>query len=515
MCGLTGIFDTIGARPIDPGVLTAMNDSIAHRGPDGDGFLLEPGIGLGHRRLAIIDVAGGKQPLYNETGDVSIVFNGEIYNYRETMAELIALGHQFKTHSDTEVIVHGWEEWGPSVLSRLRGMFVFALWDRRRQTLFLARDRLGKKPLYYSLLPDGQLVFASEMRAMLCHPGVERTIDPIAVDGYFALGYVPEPGSIYQGIKKLPAAHSLIVERGKKVPEPSRYWTLRFAPRPMNEADAAIELIERLRESTRLRLVSDVPLGAFLSGGVDSSGVVAMMAGLIEDPVKTFAIGFGGGEDELGYAQAVADRYHTNHMAERSAVDYLDTIDEQAAIFGEPFADSSAIPTGRVSELARRGVTVALSGDAGDELFAGYRRYRFHMAGQKTRGRIPDAIRQPLFGVLGRLYPKLDRAPRWLRAKTTFQELSVDEAEGYYRTVCKMPDAVRAGLFSRRLSASLDGYRPADLIRAAMAQAGTDDPMARAQFADMQTYLIGDISDEGRPRQHGPFARGAGAAAGP
>jgi asparagine synthase (glutamine-hydrolysing) len=493
MCGLSGIFDTTGARPIDPGILTAMNDSIAHRGPDGDGFLLEPGIGLGHRRLAIIDVAGGRQPLFNETGDVGIVFNGEIYNYRETMAELIGLGHQFKTQSDTEVIVHGWEEWGPAVLDRLRGMFVIVLWDRRRQTLFLARDRMGKKPLYYSLLADGQLVFASEMRALLCHPGVERTIDPTAVDGYFALGYVPEPGTIYRTIRKLPAAHAMTVERGKPMPEPARYWTLRFDPRPMTEADAAVEFIERLRESTRLRLVSDVPLGAFLSGGVDSSAIVAMMAGLTSEPVKTYAIGFGGGEDELPYAQAVADRYHTDHTAERSIVDYLDTIDEQAAIFGEPFADSSAIPTGRVSELARRGVTVALSGDAGDELFAGYRRYRFHMASQKLRARMPDGIRKPLFGILGSLYPKLDRAPRWLRAKTTFQELSVDEFEGYYRTVCKIPDAMRGGLFSSRFGASLDGYRPSDLIRAAMAEAGTDDPMARAQFADIQTYLVGDI----------------------
>src|ERR1700744_4623439 len=246
MCGLSGIFDTKGSRPIDPGILAAMNDSIAHRGPDGDGFLLEPGIGLGHRRLAIIDVAGGKQPLYNETDDVGIVFNGEIYNYRETMAELIQRGHVFKTHSDTEVIVHGWEEWGPAVVDRLRGMFVFALWDRRKQTLFLARDRLGKKPLYYSLLPDGQLIFASEMQAILCYPGVERKIAPIAVEGYFAFGYVPEPGSIYQGIRKLPAAHTMLVERGKTVPRPSRYWTLKFDPRPMTEADAAVELIERL-----------------------------------------------------------------------------------------------------------------------------------------------------------------------------------------------------------------------------------------------------------------------------
>ena len=280
----------------------------------------------------------------------------QIYNYRETMAELTRLGHRFATASDTEVIVHGWEEWGPACLDHFRGMFAFALWDRQRQTLFMARDRLGKKPLHYALLPDGQLVFASEMRAMLCHPGIERRIDPVSVDQYFALGYVPEPGSIYEGIRKLPAAHYLLIERGKPLPRPQRYWTLRFNPTPMTEADASEELIDRLREATRLRLVSDVPLGAFLSGGVDSSGVVAMMAGLQPDPVRTFAIGFGGAEDELGYAQAVADRYHTDHTTEHSSVNYVDAIDEQAAIFGEPFADSSAVPTGpRVRTGAARG----------------------------------------------------------------------------------------------------------------------------------------------------------------
>jgi asparagine synthase (glutamine-hydrolysing) len=493
MCGLSGIFDTRATLPIDVGVLIDMNDSIAHRGPDGDGFLLEPGIGLGHRRLAIIDLEGGNQPLYNETGDVGVVFNGEIYNYRETMAELIGRGHVFKTASDTEVIVHGWEEWGPDCVDRFRGMFAFALWDRRKQTLFLSRDRLGKKPLYYALLPNGQLVFASEMRAMLCHPGIKRQIDPTSVDQYFALGYVPEPRSIYAGIRKLPAAHSLVIERGRPVPDPQRYWRLKFSPQPMEADEAAVELADRLREATRLRLVSDVPLGAFLSGGVDSSGVVAMMAELTGEPVKTFAIGFGGADDELPFAQAVADRYHTDHLAERSTVNYAAAIDEQAAIFGEPFADSSAVPTGRVSELARRRVTVALSGDAGDELFAGYRRYRFHMAGQQLRGRIPGLVRGPLFGLLGRVYPKLDNAPRWLRAKTTFQELSLDEAEGYYRTVCKMPDAMRAGLLSPAVTNALGGRHPADVIRAAMASAGTDEPLARAQFADIQTYLVGDI----------------------
>ena len=493
MCGLTGIFDTKGERPIDRGVLAAMNDSIAHRGPDGDGFLIEPGIGLGHRRLAIIDLEGGKQPLYNETGDVGIVYNGEIYNYRETMAELKRLGHRFSTVSDTEVVIHAWEEWGPACLDRFRGMFVIALWDRKRQTLFLARDRLGKKPLHYALLPDGQLVFGSEMRAMLCHPGIERRIDPIAIEGYLALGYVPEPGSVYRGIEKLPAAHYLLVERGKPMPKPVRYWNLRFSPTPMTEADAAHEMVERLREATKLRLVADVPLGAFLSGGVDSSAVVAMMAGLDPEPVRTFAIGFGGAEDELDYAKAVADRYRTHHTAERSTVHYLDTIDEQARVFGEPFADSSSVPTGRVSELARRAVTVALSGDAGDELFAGYRRYRFHMGAERMRGLMPGVIRRPLFGLLGAAYPKLDRAPKWLRAKTTFQELSVDAAEGFYRTVCKIPDWVRARLLAPGIRNGIDGYRPADLIRAGMDMAGTDDPLARAQSADIQTFLIGDI----------------------
>ncbi len=493
MCGLSGIFDTVGERPIDPGVLMAMNASIAHRGPDGDGFLMEPGIGLGHRRLAIIDLAGGKQPLFNETGDVAVVFNGEIYNYQETMAELKALGHRFATSSDTEVIVHAWEEWGTACLDRFRGMFAFALWDRRRRTLFLARDRLGKKPLYYALTPDGQLAFASEIQAVLRHPGVARRIDPIAVEGYLALGYVPEPGSIYQDVRKLPAAHFLVIERGKPMPKPRRYWTLRFAPRPMAEADAKVELIDRLREATRMRLVSDVPLGAFLSGGVDSSGVVAMMAGLTDAPVKTFAIGFGGAEDELGYAQAVADRYRTDHLAERSTVSYLDAIDDQAAIYGEPFADSSSVPTGRVSELARRRVTVALSGDAGDELFAGYRRYRFQLATERMRGLLPGAIRRPLFGLLGRLYPKLDRFPRWMRAKTTLQELAADEAEGFYRMVNIIPDDLRGRLLAPSMTAALGGWRPVDLIRAAMAEAGTDDSLARAQFADIQTYLVGDI----------------------
>jgi len=498
MCGLAGWIARSTDRPA-PDVLTAMTDAIAHRGPDGSGrfdAVTRDGghaVSLGHRRLAIIDVATGDQPMKDTDGRLTVVFNGEIYNFQALRTELAAAGARFHTQSDTEVLLHGWRHWGVDMVRRLRGMFVFALWDRRQQTLFLARDRMGKKPLYYAELPNGQIVFASEMRAMLRHPGIERNIDAISVDGYLALGYVPEPRSIYSGIRKLPAAHCLTIRRGQPMPEPKRYWTLAFHPTPMTEEDAAHELIERLRESTKLRLVSEVPLGAFLSGGVDSSAVVAMMAGLQDEPVRSFAIGFGGAEDELVYAQAVADRYGTHHTAERATVSYLDALDAQAAIFGEPFADSSAVPTGRVSELARRAVTVALSGDAGDELFAGYRRYRFHMAAERVRAMLPGGLRRVAFGGLAALYPKLDRAPRWLRAKTTLQEWAADEAEGFYRTVCKIPDAARRELLSPQMRAAIDGYRPAQLIRAAMDEAGTDDKLARAQYADIQTYLVGDI----------------------
>jgi asparagine synthase (glutamine-hydrolysing) len=494
MCGIAGILTADAGRSVPAPILRRMTAALAHRGPDGDGFHVEPGLGLGHRRLAIIDLEGGRQPLFNEDGSVAIVFNGEIYNHESLRAELAARGHLFRTRSDTEAIVHAWESWGAACLDRLKGMFAFALWDRTRQILFLARDRLGKKPLYYTWLADGTFLFASELRGLLQHPAVPRRLLPAAIDDYFALGYVPDPFCIYDGIVKLPAAHYLLLERRDAAATPRRYWQPHFAERPRSEAEAVAELRDRLADSVTARLIADVPLGAFLSGGVDSSAVVATMASLRGDPIATFTIGFDGEEDETPFAAAVARRYHTNHRTERvGAIDYIDAAREQAAMFGEPFADSSSVPTHRVSVMARQNVTVALSGDGGDELFAGYRRYRWHRITEAVRAHMPAPARRRLFAQLARIYPKLDFAPRWLRAKYTLTEISLDSALGYYRMLCKVHDAERRRLYSRPFLGAVDGHEPSRRIAALMADSGSDDPVQQAQYADINLYLVGDI----------------------
>jgi len=375
MCGITGIFDTRGRREIDRAVLTRMNESQHHRGPVEGGLHVEPGLGLGHRRLSIIDLATGQQPLYNEDQSVCVVFNGEIYNYLELIPELQALGHVFHTRSDTEVIVHAWEAWGAECVKCFRGMFAFALWDRNRETLFLARDRLGVKPLHYTVLSDGTLLFGSELKSLLAHGGLPKEIDPLAVEEYFALGYVAEPRAIFKQARKLPPASTLLIRRGESVGEPREYWDVRFTlDRQIDERQAFEELTERLKESIRLRLMSEVPLGAFLSGGVDSSAVVALMAGLSDDPVNSCSIAFSDPAfNESEFAKMVAERYKTNHYVDLVESEDFDLIDTLARLYDEPYADSSAIPTYRVCQLARKHVTVALSGDGGDESFGGYR----------------------------------------------------------------------------------------------------------------------------------------------
>ena len=496
MCGITGIFDTRGKRAIDPAVLHRMNETQFHRGPDEGGTHVEPGVGLGHRRLSIIDLSTGQQPLYNEDGSVCVVFNGEIYNYQELIPELQALGHVFHTRSDTEVIVHAWEAWGESCVDRFRGMFAFALWDRNRDTLFLVRDRLGVKPLYYALLDDGLLVFGSELKTLLAHGGLRRDIDAAAIEEYFALGYVAEPRTIFRQAKKLCPGHSLLVRRGMALPEPREYWDLHFqaGPRP-SEEEAREELLRRLKESVRLRMVSEVPLGAFLSGGVDSSAVVATMAGLSDEPVNTCSIAFDDPAfNESEFAQMVADRYKTNHRVETVQSDDFDLIDTLAALYDEPYADSSAIPTYRVCQLARKHVTVALSGDGGDENMGGYRRYRFHMMEEKMRGGLPYGLRRPLFGFLGSVYPKADWAPRVFRAKTTFQALARDSVQAYFHSVSILRDDMRRQLFSQRFRQELGGYNALEVFRRHAANAQTDDPLALIQYLDIKTYLVGDIN---------------------
>ena len=496
MCGIAGIVDTRFKREPDRGLALRMNDAIAHRGPDGDGLHLEPGVALCHRRLAIIDLATGQQPLYNEDGSVVVVYNGEIYNYQQLIPELQALGHSFHTRSDTEVIVHAWEAWGDRCVERFRGMFAFALWDRNRETLFLARDRLGVKPLHYALLPDGQLLFASEIKALLKHPGLDRAIDPLAVEEYFAFGYVAEPRSIYRSVRKLPPAHTLVIRRGEPVGEARRYWDVRFtADSSISLEDAVGELNRRLEDSVRLRLISEVPLGAFLSGGVDSSAVVATMARVSPERANTCSISFDDpAYDETRFAEMVATRYATRHRVDHVASDDFDLVDELARVYDEPYADSSAIPTYRVCQLARRHVTVALSGDGGDESFAGYRRYQLHLAEERLRSSMPLAVRRPVFGLLGRLYPKADWAPRVLRAKTTFEALARDSVEAYVQTMGFVREPLRRQLFSSRFQASLGGYRAAEVFARHAARADTDDPLALVQYLDLQTYLVGDIN---------------------
>jgi asparagine synthase (glutamine-hydrolysing) len=495
MCGIVGIFDTEGRREIGRPLLERMNRAQFHRGPDDGGEYLEPGLGLGHRRLSIIDLAGGHQPLFNEDGTVAVVFNGEIYNFADLAEELARLGHTFRTRSDTEVIVHAWEAWGGDCVRRFRGMFAFALWDRGRETLFLARDRLGVKPLHYALLPDGQLVFGSELKALLAHPRFDRTLDPCAVEDYFAYGYVPDPRTIFSRALKLPPGCTLTWRRGQRQPQPREYWDLPFQPAaPITENEAREELVRRLRESVRLRMVADVPLGAFLSGGVDSSAVVAMMAGLSREPVTTCSISFGDPAfNESVYAQEVADIYQTRHRVERVEPDDFDLIDRLAGLYDEPYADSSALPTYRVCELARRSVTVALSGDGGDENFAGYRRYRWHLYEERLRSLLPAGLRRPLFGLLAGLYPKADWAPKALRAKATFEALARDSVEGYFHSVSLMGDRMRANLLAQGFRRELQGYRAIEALRRHAARAPARDPLSLVQYLDLKTYLPGDI----------------------
>ena len=495
MCGIAGIVDLRETRDVGQPLLRAMTDALTHRGPDESGLHLEPGVGLGHRRLSIIDLASGQQPMASEDQRCWLTYNGEVYNFRELRTELEAAGYPFRTHSDTEVLLRGWQHWGEDCVRHFRGMFAFAVWDAGQRVLFLARDRLGVKPLYYALLGDGRVLFASELKAIMLCPQVARDLDPLAVEEYFAYGYVPDPRTIYRSVAKLPPGHTLLLRHGA-APGPTReYWDVPFKlDRGITLAAACEELVERTRTAVELRLVSEVPLGAFLSGGVDSSAVVALMAGLQDEPVNTCSIAFDvPGFDESKYAADIAMRFGTRHHVRQVSPDDYDLVDKLIDLYDEPYADSSALPTYRVCELARERVTVALSGDGGDENYAGYRRYKLHMAEEAVRSRVPLGLRRALFGPLGRLYPKADWAPRVLRAKTTFQSLARDSVAAYFHTVSIFNDELRARLWSPAFVRELQGYSAGEVLRAHAARAPTDHPLSLVQYLDMKTYLPGDI----------------------
>ena len=498
MCGIAGLFHLDTPKPVDPARLHAMANALAHRGPDGQGVWTAQGVGLAHRRLSIIDVAGSPQPMENareEQGRLVVTYNGEIYNFREVRRELEARGARFRTDGDTEVLLHGWRAWGPALLDRLNGMFAFALFDRDAQTLFLARDRLGVKPLHYAALADGSIAFASELKGLLALPQLRREVSPHAVEDYFAWGYVPDDACILAGVHKLPAGHHLTLTRGRPLPAPVQWWDVDFSNRSTASEGALVEEMRaRLADGVKSRMVADVPLGAFLSGGVDSSAVVALMAEVSRSPVRTCTIGFDSAEhDETAFAAQVAARFATDHRSRVVAADDFAAADQVAGMFDEPFADASALATWRVSQLARERVTVALSGDGADELFAGYRRYRFHHAEERVRGVLPAGLRAPVFGTLAKLYPKADWAPQRLRAKATFAALAMGGAESYARAVGVTPPELRAELFTDPLRRQIGGHRAEDRYVAAMRDAPARDGLDAAQYADMKIWLPGDI----------------------
>ncbi len=495
MCGIAGIYHLSTPKPVDPLRVERMCDAIAHRGPDGFGVWTAPGVALGHRRLSIIDIAGSPQPMASSDGRVMLVFNGEIYNFRELRSQLAAHGAQFHTDGDSEVILAAWQRWGRDCVQHLHGMFAFAIYDLADRTLFLARDRFGVKPLFYAQLSDGSLAFASELKALCAHPLLRREVDPLAVEDYLAWGYVPDTRSILKGVHKLAAGHSLLLRHGADIPRPAQWWDISFAERHKGKAqDLEAELLHHLREAVTSRMVADVPLGAFLSGGVDSSSVVALMAEASGRPVQTCSIGFDvKGLDESGYAQAIAERFGTDHRSRIVSPDDFEAADAIAAMFDEPFADASALPTWRVSQLARETVTVALSGDGADEAFAGYRRQRFQWNEDKARGLLPPAVRGPLFGALGSIWPKADWAPRPLRAKSTFQSLAQSSEEGYARALSVTPPELREALYSPDFLALRGDYRAEQPLVALMNDAPARSGLDKAQYADLKFWLPGDI----------------------
>jgi len=491
MCGIAGFFEP--EERLAPAeqrrVLAQMCNVIEHRGPDDEGFFVEDGVALGMRRLSIIDLFTGHQPISNEDGMVWIVFNGEIYNYRELRDDLIGRGHTFKTNTDTETIVHLYEEEGEACVSRLRGMFAFAIYDRRSRKLFIARDRVGVKPLHYALAGN-RLVFGSEIKSLLQHPEVPRAVNLEAISDFLSFSYVPDPQTAFRGIRKLPPGHTLTFKDGFLVTR--CYWDFNY---PEQEPDLKVEseeyYIERLREliaeSVRMRLMSDVPLGAFLSGGIDSSTVVAMMARAMDRPVKTFSIGFTeSSHDELHYARIAAQHFNTEHHEFIVTPDVCRVVEEIVWHHDEPFADMSSVPTYIVSKMAREHVTVVLSGDGGDELFAGYERYLVDRQRQKFE-RVPGFFRRNL----------MLRASRWLPrhvyGKNYLRNVSLEPGARYIDSISCFDDDKKQQLLSSDFQHRLARYNATEKFTRLFAAPGSSERLDHLLYLDSKTYLPGDI----------------------
>ncbi|MHC4952292.1 MAG: asparagine synthase (glutamine-hydrolyzing) [Planctomycetota bacterium] len=490
MCGIAGIFALRDdAATPDRALLESMARTMVHRGPDDDGYFAAPGVGLAMRRLSIIDVAGGKQPLVSEDGRVRAIQNGEIYNYRELRQELEGRGHTFATASDTEVLVHGYEEFGVDFLDRLNGMFGVAVHDAGRNRLVVARDRLGIKPLYYAEC-DGVLLFASEMKALLAYPVLRREVDPTALDLYLALGYVPAPRSILRGVHKLPPGHRIVADRaGYRV---ERWWSVPSETLGETPSDATARVRELIADSVRMRCIADVPLGAFLSGGIDSSAIVGFMRETGQDPVRTFSIGFEDQSyDESEFARVSARRYGTEHIEEIAGPDAWKLTGRLARQLDEPFADTSLYPTFQVSEIARRHVTVVLSGDGGDELFGGYHAYRALDLESRYK-RYPALLRAMFEKAVFSLRPTARKRGLINSAQRFLEGTRLPPALGHMRWMLHADATKRAGIRGAALRAA-DDAALANLVAGTCGRATSLDAAARAMFLDMQVWLPDDI----------------------
>lgn len=488
MCGIAGIVRADSA-PVDRDLLARMGEAIRHRGPDEGGFYFSDGVGLAIRRLAIIDLKSGQQPIHNRDRSKWLVFNGEIYNYRELREKLEKLGHEFYTNSDTEAVIAAYEQYGTECPKHLRGMFAFAIWDEREKSLFLTRDRVGKKPLLYSQA-NGQLIFGSEFSALVLHPDISRDVDYEAIHHYLSFMCVPAPLTAYQAIRKLEPGHWLLWRDGEIKTE--RYWQLDFSRKiSLTEEEAGERLIELLREAVRIRLMSEVPLGAFLSGGIDSSAVVALMAEESSAPVKTFSIGFEEQDfSELHHARRVAEYVGAEHHEFIVRPDALEVLPILVDHYGEPYADSSAIPTYYVARETRRHVTVALNGDGGDECFAGYERYAAMNLAQTYSG-------LPGKGLIGRAVAALpaigSRANTVGKAQRFVAAASLPPIERYLRWITTFDEQPKRDLYSDSFRAETAKYRTASFIEPWFARANGAGIVDAALLADTMTYLPNDL----------------------
>lgn len=495
MCGICGIAASDPRQPVDRDALRAMNDAIVHRGPDSEGFFTAPGIGLAARRLAIIDIEGGSQPVASETGSVVAVFNGEIYNCVELRERLTARGHVFRSRVDTEVLVHLYEEYGDACVDHLRGMFAFAIWDARAARLLLARDRLGKKPLYYAVHRD-TLLFGSELKCLLRCPGLPRDVDIEALSHYLTLQYIPDPWSAFRAIRKLPPAHRLSWSAGALRIE--RWWDLEFEPKLDFPDDELVGMLrEKVTDAVRVRLMSDVPLGAHLSGGIDSSIVVGTMARLISQPVRTFAVGFNERRfSELDHARAVADRFGTDHHELIVTPDAAEVLPKLVHHFDEPFADPAAIPLWYLSEFTRRSVTVALNGDGGDEAFAGYQRYYADRIADAYRV-VPAGIRSYALDPMLALLPVRSDRPIERSYASALRLLTraarLPHSASIVRWGSYFDEEEKRRLLSDDARAALPEVATPALLEASFREARASNRVDRTLYTDVRNYLPGAL----------------------